>query len=84
MTISDNQQKNFALGTGVKNKTSEYYNLSGKNPDKESTENLLQKKRSWRTIIFLVTLVLIAISFWWNMVQINSSTKDVEVISTTK
>lgn len=84
MTISDNQQKNFASGPGVENKTSEYYNLSGKNPLKESTENLLQKKGSWRMVIFVVALILIGMWFWWNTIQIKSSSKDMQIITSAR
>lgn len=66
MAVSDNQQKNVS---------SEFYDLSGKNPVKDSKQELTQKKIPWKVIIFLVGVILVAMWFWWNIVQIDASSR---------
>lgn len=58
-----------------RNPSSEYYNLSGESPTKESNDNLMQKKRTNKIAFLFVVFSLIAIWFWWNFVQISASSK---------
>lgn len=66
-----NQQKQIIEGYSTE--TSDYYSLSGENPEKD-----LKKGRvtgfSWLKLI-LVLLVLGVMWFWWNSVQIKSSSE---------
>lgn len=63
-----NQQKNIL--SSVEAKTSEFSKLSGEMPVKA----LAHKKISWKVIIAIAAIALIAMWFWWNFIQIDTST----------
>lgn len=68
------QQKKIITNVGFESKSSEYYNLSGEDPLKDSKIFLLQRNIPWKVIMLTVGFLLLVMWFWWNIVQIESPT----------
>lgn len=68
------QQKKIITNVGFESKSSEYYNLSGEDPLKDSRNVLLQRNFPWKVVFFTVGFLLLVMWFWWNIVQIESPT----------
>ncbi|MGZ3788929.1 MAG: DUF937 domain-containing protein [Bacteriovorax sp.] len=63
------QQKNALAG--FSSKTSDYYLLSGANPEKDLKRGFTQRI-PWMKIL-LASLILFGIWFWWQHIQVNTS-----------
>lgn len=76
MTFFNNQKKMLA---GYSSETSEYYSLTGADPEKDFHKHF-NREIPWRKII-LAFIILMAVWIWWQTVQIRSPITDVQPIN---